>query len=196
MEQEREGVAVELVSRVQLRAVLSGLAVSGGVFAVCMGICWAIGLSTFRPTVDHARGLALGNLIWGAIAVWISLFFGGYIAALVGRSPDAKSGILHGIVVWGATAVFAGLFLVAAFSGLLGAIVRMSEAGAAPAGGAGPALVQTAGLTTWFYWAGIVGGLLTSIAGGFAGARIERKAPERRAVEAPIRGGVAPRPSY
>ncbi|HWE26569.1 MAG TPA: hypothetical protein VHB97_01145, partial [Polyangia bacterium] len=70
----REGLAVELVSRVQLRAVFSGLAVAVGCYTICMGISWAIGFSTFQPTADHARGLTLANLIWGAIAVWISLF--------------------------------------------------------------------------------------------------------------------------
>src|SRR5262249_39115694 len=126
----REGVAVELVSRVQMRAVLSGLMVGAGVYAVCMGFSWAIGLTTFHPTADQARGLALGNGIWGAIALWISLFFGGYIAAVVGRSPDARGGILHGLVVWGATAALAGLMILLLFGGLLGNILQMSEGGA------------------------------------------------------------------
>ena len=80
----RENFAVELVSRVRWRAVLSGLAVTAGCYGLCMGFSWAVGLSTFQPTADHARGLALRNLIWGAIALWLSLFFGSFVAAIGG----------------------------------------------------------------------------------------------------------------
>ena len=193
---EREGVAVELVSRVQFRAVLSGLFVAAGVYAVCMGLSWAIGFSTFQPTADHARGLALGNIIWGAIALWISVFFGALVSAMVGRSPDARSGILHGLVVWGATAALLGFLIVMLFSGVIGNILRMSGGAAPPIGPrAVGGLVQAAGLTVWFFWAGVVGGLFSAIAGGFLGARSERKAP--RETEARRRAGaVVPQPAY
>jgi hypothetical protein len=150
------------------------------VFALCMGFSSAIGLSTFRPTADHARGLALGSMIWGAIALWISIFLGAFVAAQVGRSADTRSGIFHGLVVWGSSAALLGFAMLAMFRGLADGVVRMSEA----AGGAGgaPALgaaANVAGLTTWLYWAGIAGGLLTSILGGSLGAHTEAKAPER-----------------
>lgn len=176
----REGVAVELVSRVQLRAVFSGLAVAAGVFALCMGLSWAIGLSTFQPTAAHARGLALGSIIWGAIALWISIFLGAFVAAQVGRSTDTRSGIYHGLVVWGASAALLGFSIVVMFSRVADSVIRMSEAvGAAPGAPALGTMANAAGLTTWFYWAGIAGGLLTSILGGSLGARGEAKAPER-----------------
>lgn len=193
----REGIAVELVSRVQVRAVLAGLAVGAGVYAVCMGLSWAIGLSTFQPNVEHARGLALGNIIWGAIALWISIFFGAYVAALVGRSPDAKSGVLHGLVVWGATAALIGFALVVLFGDVASRIAQLSESGAAPVAAPQRAmggLVQAAGLAVWLYWAGIVGGLLTSMVGGFLGARSETTAPRRVRTRVPAAG--VPQPSY
>jgi hypothetical protein len=196
---ERQGVAVEIVSRVQLRAVFSGLAVGIGVFAICMGLAWAIGLSTFKPTADHARGLALGSIIWGAIALWISMFCGAAVAAVAGRSPDARTGVLHGLVVWGAAAGALGFAIALLFGRLLGDIVQMS-------GGqmAGPAvtprmiggLVKAAGLTAWMYWAGIAGGLLTSIAGGVIGARSETKAPKRVPVRVPPPRPTVPQPAY
>jgi hypothetical protein len=183
----REGLAVEFVSRVQLRAVFSGLAVAVGCFAICMGFSWALGLSTFQPSAAGVRGLTLGNIIWGAIALWISIFFGAFIAALVGRSPDTRSGILHGLVVWGSTAGALGFAIVLLFSGLLSAFVRVSSSGVMPA----PAthfigqVAQVAGLTVWLFWAGIVGGLFTSLLGGWLGARSESKAPLRLGARAP-----------
>ncbi len=89
----KEGFGVELYSRVQLRAVFSGVVVAVGVFAICLGLSWAIGLSTFEPTAHRARGLALGLTIWGAIALALSIFVGGFVAALVGRSAEARDGI-------------------------------------------------------------------------------------------------------
>ena len=192
-----EGVAVEFVSRVQLRAILSGLAIVAGVFAVCIGLSWAIGLSTFQPTVGHARGLALGNIIWGAIALWISLFFGAYIAALVGRSTDGRSGVLHGLVVWGSTAAIIGFLIVLLFSGLLMALLRMSGSDIT-VGNTAPSVAtravggvaQAAGLTVWLYWAGIVGGLFTSLLGGFLGARNESRVPARAPRTTTVTPGV------
>lgn len=191
----REGLAVELVSRVQLRAVFSGLAVGAGVFALCMGISWAIGLSTFQPTADHARGLALGSIIWGAIALWISMFVGSFVASQVGRSAETRTGIYHGLVVWGASAALLGFALLVLFSRVADSVIRMSEAGAT-AGGAPTlaAMTKAAGLTTWFFWAGIAGGLLTSILGGSLGARGEAKAPER--VETTTVAPTVERPAY
>lgn len=174
---ERPGVGVELVSRVQLRAILSGLAVTAGCLAVCMGICWAIGLSTFQPTVDHARGLLLGSVIWGAIALWISIFAGAFVAALVGRSLAATDGILHGLVVWGTFSALLGLVLVRMFSGLGDALILMTTApGAAaqvPMETSATVLrfAHTIGVTTWLYWAGVVGSAFTAAFGGWLGAR-------------------------
>src|SRR6185436_2353082 len=122
----REGIAIEAVSRVQLRAVFSGLMVAVGSLAVCMGFSWAISLSTFQPDASHARGLTLGNVIWGSVALWISIFCGSYVAAMVGRSPDNKTGVLHGLVVWGSTAGLLGFVFLGLFSGFFGALVQLS----------------------------------------------------------------------
>ncbi len=194
----REGIAVELVSRVQLRAVFSGLAVAVGCLAVCMGLSWAIGLSTFQPSPIHARGLALGNIVWGAVALWISIFFGGYVAALVGRSPDPRSGVLHGLVVWGSVAGVLGFALLFLFGGLMTSLSRLAAreivAGIPPIGLQSPAaiarLVQVAGFTVWLYWGGIVGGLVTSVLGGWLGARSESSAPRPIGVRVPVRPTV------
>ena len=191
---DREGVEVELVSRVQLRAVLSGLAVAAGCFAVCMGLSWAIGLSMFQTTAEHARGLALGNVIWGAIALWISIFFGAFVAALVGRSPEGRTGVLHGLVVWGATAALLGCMLMLMFSSVASSLMRLG--GTQLAAGAPVVteqniralghLAHATGMIVWVDWAGIVGGLITSILGGLSGARSEGRAPRRIGVRVPV----------
>ncbi len=191
-----EGVAIEIVSRVQWRAVFSGLAVAAGALAVCMGFSWALGLSTFQPTADHARGLTLGNVIWGAVALWIASFCGAYVAALTGRSTDGRSGVLHGLVVWGSIAGLLGFFVTIFLSGLMPALLRMSgETAAVPPSTiqstrALSEAVQIAGTSLWLYWAGIVGGLVTSVVGGMLASRTERKMPRPIGVRVPMQPSV------
>lgn len=193
----REGVAIEARSRVQLRAVLSGLAVAAGVYVVCTGIAWAIGLSTFEPTAERARRLAMATMIWGAVAVAISIFCGAYVAALVGRSLEARTGILHGLVVWGASAALIGGVLALFLSGIVGTVLQMSERGAPDDVGARALMEVTraASLSVWLHWAGIVAGLLTSIAGGWLGARSEVKRPRPARARTTTAPGVA-QPAY
>lgn len=200
----RERLGLEFVSRVQLRAVFSGLAVAAGCLAICLGISWAIGLSTFKPTVAHARGLLLGNVIWGAIAVWISVFFGAFVAAMVGRSLQPRDGVLHGLVVWGTLSALMGLVLLRLFSGLTDALLLMTTAPEAAAAQvpleASATVLRFAhiiGVTTWLFWAGVIGSALTAIAGGWLGASSDQKLtlPWRREVSAPAPRPTVPQPA-
>jgi hypothetical protein len=176
-------------SRVQLAAVVSGTIVALASQTVLWVFSWAIGLASFSPTAEHLRGLALGNLVWGAIALWISLFFGAWTAATVGRSPSARDGIWHGIVVWGLVALAIGALIALA-------CVQMRPPGplAARVGGIGPTeLLDLLGLTLWLYWGGMVGGFFTALAGGWFGARTEAhlRAGGRRRLG---RGPIVPEP--
>jgi hypothetical protein len=56
------------------------------------------------------------------------------------------------------------------------------------------ALSHVAGLTLWLYWAGIVGGLVTSVVGGWLGARSEGRAPRRIGVRVPVAPAI-PQPA-
>lgn len=201
----KEGLGIELFSRVQLRAIFSGVVVAVGVFAVCLGVSWAIGLSTFEPTPHRARGLAIGLIVWGAVALAISIFFGAWVAALVGRSGGARDGILHGLVVWGSLAAFLFLAFMGLFSGVMHDLLVATGGNLAKSGledapildGTSRAIVvemaHEAADILWIYWAGVVAGLATSIAGGWLGARSEAKSLRRHTApeHAPI-GPVAP----
>jgi hypothetical protein len=195
----REPVAVEIRSRIQLRAVLAGLAITAGCLAACMGLSWAIGLSAFHPTGNQARGLVLANGIWGAIAFAISVFVGAYVAALVARADEVRDGMLHGLVVWGVLAGFFGLFLLRVFAELLNDLLTLSvaEGGARhlplDTTGALDRFAHVAGITMWLYWAGIIGAAIAAILGGRLGARSEQRAPIRRAPEEPLRTTIAPK---
>lgn len=201
----KEGLGIELFSRVQLRAIFSGVVVAVGVFAICLGLSWAIGLSTFQPTAHRARGLAIGLIVWGAVALAISIFVGAWVAALVGRSADVRDGILHGLVVWGSLAAFLCLAFMGLFAGVMHDLLVATGGNLAKSGleeapmldGTSRAIVvemaHEAADILWIYWAGVVGGLATAVVGGWLGARAEAKSLRRHAPEehAPI-GPVVP----
>ncbi len=206
----KEGFGIELFSRVQLRAIFSGVVVTVGVFTILLGLSWAIGLSTFQPTAHQARGLALGLIIWGAIALALSIFAGAYVAALVGRSAEIRDGVLHGLVVWGALAAFMCLAFMGLFAGVMHDLLAATGGGSMAArtgledvpsldGASRDIIVQMAHEAAdvlWIYWAGIVAGLVTAVVGGWLGARAAAKTLRHHAREehAPI-GPVVPQPA-
>jgi hypothetical protein len=172
------------------------------VWSVAASSSWGIGLSTFKPTVAGARGLTIGNLIWGAIATWISLFCGGYVAALVGRSDDARDGILHGLVVWGVTAAVTMLFVLMLVSGLLNALAAIATAGSGDLRTVDlsgvKSVARSAATAIWFAWAGLLGGLFASGVGGWLGSFQERGIPlgrRERAAAATTAPGLRPQPT-
>ena len=202
----REGFGGEFYSRVQLRAVYTGVAVAVGILAVCLGLSWAIGLNTFEPTAERVHGLALGMMIWSAVAFVLSILAGAYVAALVGRSGEARDGMLHGLAVWGTLVAVLFLVFMSLFSGFMHDLIRITGADQ-PTGGelfrldVGERSViakvahDVAGLL-WIYWAGIAGGFITAILGGWLGARAEHGALTRPTeAERPPIGPMLPHPT-
>jgi hypothetical protein len=197
METNKERLAVKDVSRVQLRAIFAGLAAAVGVLSICLGISFAIGLSTFRPTADRATGLALSLLIWGGVAQCIAILAGGYVAALVARCDDRRDGILHGVVVWGTAAALLDKVFLTVFFDVMNSLLAATgandvaaRAGVNEARSVGLAaqivlsrMAREAGIVLWVFWAAVVGSLVTAIVGGWLGTRGERR-EERARLEA------------
>ena len=205
-----ERLIVERGSRVQLRAIFSGVAVALGALALCLALSWAIGLSTFAPTAERARGLAIGLLVWSAAALAISVFVGAFVAALVGRSARPRDGVLHGLVVWGSLAAFLCLTVMGLFAGVMHDLL-IATGGNLPGRVAferGPILdsmsrtilvqmAHEAANLLWIFWAGLVAGLATSLLGGWLGWRAEQELPLRRAhkVRAPVTAPTIAQPT-
>jgi hypothetical protein len=88
---------------------------------------------------------------------------------------------------------FLAFAIIVLFGRLLAAIIELSGAAAAAGGTRGiEQLVKAGGLTVWLYWAGIVGGLLTYVLGGWLGARNEQKEPREVEKRAPVQTTLQP----
>jgi hypothetical protein len=82
-----------------------GSAVAGAVTALALlrllaFIGGAIGLGAFEPSVDVLRRMGTGYSIWLLIALVLSAFVGGLVAAAASGGRQTRSGLLHGLVTW------------------------------------------------------------------------------------------------
>jgi len=83
-------------------AVIAGALVGVGLAFLFNLFGFAIGLSAFSLDNDGSIVMAIGGLIGIAIAVFVSMFFGGFAAGYLGRStcPRGHLGILYGFTTW------------------------------------------------------------------------------------------------
>jgi hypothetical protein len=82
-----------------------GSAVAGAVTALALlrllaYLGGAIGLGVFEPSVPVVRRIGVGYSIWLFIALIVSAFIGGVVAALSSGERQVKNGVLHGFVTW------------------------------------------------------------------------------------------------
>jgi hypothetical protein len=140
--------AVE-IKRLSWGAVIAGAAVAIAVQILFAALGLGLGASAIDPSGHGASAGTLGVAggIWGAVALLVSLFAGGAVAAhLSGRAPRVD-GALHGLVVW-AAALVVGLALLGSAVG--SAIGMAGDAAAAIGAGVGqavPAAARAAGVT-------------------------------------------------
>lgn len=139
---------------VELKRLSWGAVIAGTAVAVAVQILFAaLGLGLGASAVDPSgHGVSAGTLgiaggLWGALALLVSLFAGGLVAAhLSGRAPRID-GALHGIVVWAAALVTGLVLLGSAVGAALGMAGDAAAALGSGVGQAVPAAAQAAGLT-------------------------------------------------
>lgn len=112
-----------------------------------MGV--ATGLSAMDVT---ARGAGVDNIstwttAWSGVAMLVSAFVGGYVAARMSGLRRKLDGIMHGVVVWGATTLlFVALSASATakvFGGAFSSLIQPAQPAAATAqGGENPSMLM------------------------------------------------------
>ncbi len=85
-----------------------------------------------NATPDGGGAAALGGAIWTAVANFLALFAGGFIAARAANHADHHDGMLHGLAVWSVVTIAALVLFGAAASRLLG-VAATGMAAAPPA---------------------------------------------------------------
>lgn len=177
---------IDLKSRIAARAVIAGVLFALATLTVLMAVAGGLGL--WSAGVLDARALArlgAGFAAWAAIALVLSAFCGGFVAAVVSRSHDRRDGLLHGLVTWAAICMTAAVLLCTWFMAALA--VGLADADVVGA-------MDRPGM----FWAFVLADLLAlgaALAGGRLGASSEgkaigvRPAPER---VPPVRGAFAP----
>ena len=181
-----------------------GSVIFGTVVAVAVGILLNILVVVFDATsAANQMGAnpnpimaGLGTAIWGAIANFLALFAGGFIAARAANHPDHHDGMLHGVAVWALALLVAAVLLGSAAAKLTGSALEDMSASAPPAAtqtmppaptepptakalaaeqastlDEERAMAKTTARTAFWAFAGILIGLVAAILGGILGAR-------------------------
>jgi hypothetical protein len=176
------------ISALRWGAVFAGLAVGIALNLVLAIAGTALGLALDAPDPGRAA-LPVAAAAWNVIAMLVSAFVGGYVAARASALRRAADGALHGAVAWGATTLAFAMLAVTSLGlllgGLFGAVLDYAQPGAVgDVAGAERALDAAAAASAWLAGA-IALSLIAGVAGGALGARGARRFVHRPLV-APV----------
>ena len=134
-----------VVKRSYLSAISWGAIVAGVVVGLSMNLVLnLLGIAAGLMSIDVLNGQTPNEnapiiaALWNGVAMLISAFVGGYVAARMSGLKRKSDGVLHGFVSWGATTILlTGIF--AAVAGILSNqlftnISRVASAGAVATG--------------------------------------------------------------
>jgi hypothetical protein len=156
---------LELKTRVSVRGIIAGVLVALAFELMLMVLGTAIGTTVFPRRTEVGKGAAIGLASWFMLALLISAFAGGWVAAGGARALRARDGVLQGMVTWAVVSLI-GVSLV-------GGAVRGAVAGIFGLG-ADQAAARVA-MGNWGLFAALLLPLLAAMLGGVAGAIRERR---------------------
>jgi hypothetical protein len=129
------------ISRLSVRAILSGLVVAMSVQLVLMLLGAAIGLSAFEPSGEVTKGVGAGLVAWTVLSLCVSAFIGAWLAGIVARSVSRRDGLIHGLVLWALVSVIGASMVGGAISRTLSGVFGLLGT-AATAAAQSPAVNQ------------------------------------------------------
>ncbi len=128
-------------------AVWAGVVVALGILAALYAVGVSTGMAAFDINVaGRARHVGIFAGVWGAVAPFIALFAGGYVAGRGAGSVSKPVGFLHGLTMWGVSALalmwLTYTTITAAASGVLTVGKGVAQAGQGIVQAGGSALAE------------------------------------------------------
>ena len=171
-EQDSNTIIARVPDVVRWAAVIAGVVIGLGIFAMLNALWWAIEYSAGDGWVSRNLAWLLG----GSAAV--SLLLAGLIAGVIAGARGTLAGLINGATAWGL------LFLVSLTAIIPGGINLTSklrsgvEQGATTFGGyPGAGGEFTVAWTLWTTFWSLLVGLVLAVIGGILGGRLRRPAP-------------------
>lgn len=135
-----------VVNRVSWGAIIAGFATAVAMEIVFVLLGAGLGFAIYHPITDDnpIADLSTGAIVVDGISTVISLWFGGWVAGRLSRSP-VRTGWLHGFLVW-ASMMLAGVAMVGVGAGwALGDLSKLVGGGLSAAGKPLAAAVEAGG---------------------------------------------------
>ena len=168
-QQEIRNVTTQAPDVVRWAAVVAGVVIGLGIFAMLNALWWAIRYSSGNRWVTENLAWLLG----GSAAV--SLLLAGMIAGAISGVRGTLAGVINGATAWGLLFVLSLMTVIPGAVNLTSKLRAGVEQGATTLGGfPGAGGNFTVAWTLWTtFWALLVG-LVLAIIGGILGARLRR----------------------
>lgn len=134
-------------------------------------LAFAVRVSTVGPGATTGDILS-GAGIFGGIAMLVSLFFGGFVAARTAGLRDAFAGGMNGLIVWAFTIFLALILSALGAGGLFGSVIGGFGIFAAPSGTLNPATLANTSTAAWVIFGALLISAIVAVIGGIVGAMI------------------------
>lgn len=153
-----------------------GLLVAIGINLVIQVLGLAIAMSSATPAGGYAGDVLRSAGVWSAIASLVALFVGGFLAGRLGVQTGLRSGVLQGTIVWALYVITAVVFSALGMGAFAGGLAGMNNVRGLLGGtnismAEAQRIVNTAAITLWWAFAGLVISWLAAVIGGVLGLK-------------------------
>jgi hypothetical protein len=120
--------------RVSWGSILGGVLLAVGLLILLTSLGAAIGITAADPASTDAADAGRAAGIYGAIALLVALFFGGWAATRIGAITDRATGFAEGALVWVVAVLLMGALAVTGLSNLVGGTLSLASSASQVAG--------------------------------------------------------------
>lgn len=120
--------------RVSWGSILGGVLLAVGLLILLTSLGAAIGVTAADPASTDAGTAGRAAGIYGAVALLIALFFGGWAATRIGAITDRATGFAEGALVWVVAVLLMGALAVTGLSNLVGGTLSLASSASQVAG--------------------------------------------------------------
>lgn len=164
-------VVVREYSLMRWGAVFAGWFVAAGIAVLLYLFGLAVGFTAFDPwaAAVTAKGISTGAIIWMILTWGAALWIGGMFASWFDGRNDAEMGVVRGLTVWGLSVTATALLIASGLTHVLFVTTAPVDMGNQAVDQA--LVAHNTAVAMWTAFGSVALSLITSVIGGWLGAR-------------------------